>query len=50
MTLVDGPDTVPSESTGNQTGSDGDNGDPANTDMPSEVLHELLERESDDQD
>jgi Zinc knuckle len=33
MTLVDGPDTVQSESTGNQTGN-GDHGDPANTDAP----------------
>ena len=49
MTLVDGPDTVPSVSTENQTGNEGDNGNPANADMPDEVLRERLERESDDQ-
>ena len=49
MTLVDGPDTVPSVSTENQTGNEGDDGNPANADMPDEVLRERLERESDDQ-
>ena len=33
MTLVDGPDTIQSESTGDQTGIEG-NGDPANADAP----------------
>ena len=49
MTLVDGPDTVQSASTENPTGNEGDDGNPANADMPDEVLREQLERESDDQ-
>jgi len=48
MTLVDGPDTVPSESTEDQTGR-GDHGTQANTDTPSEVLGEPPEQESDTQ-
>jgi len=48
MTLVDGPDTVPSESTEDQTGR-GDHGTQANTDTPSEVFGEPPEQESDTQ-
>jgi hypothetical protein len=50
MTLVDGPDTVQSESTETHTGNEGDNGDPANTETPGENFDEPPEQESDDQD
>ena len=50
MTLVDGPDTVPSESTESPTEDRGDNGSPANTEVPSEGNPEPLGQVPVDQD
>ena len=50
MTLVDGPDTVPSESTESPTEDRGDNGSPANTEVPSEGNPDPLGQVPVDQD